>query len=47
MLMNSLPTNAKPVTPVVEGLIPSTLRDLTRKLTIVPAGHAYREAHEP
>jgi AraC family transcriptional regulator len=31
----------------VEGLPRSTLRDVTRKLTFVPAGHAYREWHEP
>jgi AraC-like DNA-binding protein len=31
----------------VEGLPPSTLRDLTRKLTFVPAGHEYREWLEP
>jgi AraC family transcriptional regulator len=32
---------------VVEGLPCSTLRDMTRKLTIVPAGHAYSDWHEP
>src|SRR5216684_2085680 len=31
----------------VEGLPRSTLRDVTRKLTFVPAGHAYQEWHEP
>src|SRR4030088_2793360 len=31
----------------VEGLPRSTLRDVTRKLTFVPAGHAYCEWHEP
>jgi AraC family transcriptional regulator len=31
----------------VEGLSPSTLRDVTRKLTFVPAGRAYQEWHEP
>jgi AraC family transcriptional regulator len=31
----------------VEGLPPSTLRDMTRKLTFVPAGRAYCERHEP
>jgi AraC family transcriptional regulator len=31
----------------VEGLPRSTLRDVTRKLTFVPAGRAYREWHEP
>ena len=31
----------------VEGLPRSMLRDLTRKLTFVPAGHAYRDWHEP
>jgi AraC family transcriptional regulator len=31
----------------VEGLPRSTLRDLTRKLTFVPAGRAYHEWHEP
>jgi len=30
----------------VEGLSRSTLRDLTRRLVVVPAGHAYREWHE-
>jgi AraC family transcriptional regulator len=30
----------------VEGLPRSTLRDLRKKLTFVPAGHAYRECHE-
>lgn len=32
---------------VVEGLPRSTLRDVTRKLTFVPAGHAYGDWHEP
>jgi AraC family transcriptional regulator len=31
----------------VEGLPASTLRDFTRKLTFVPAGHDYRETIEP
>jgi AraC family transcriptional regulator len=31
----------------VEGLPRSTLRDLRRKLTFVPAGHEYHEWHEP
>ena len=31
----------------VEGLPRSTRRDLTRKLTFVPAGHEYHEWHEP
>jgi AraC family transcriptional regulator len=31
----------------VEGLPRSALRDLRRKLTFVPAGHAYRECQEP
>ena len=31
----------------VEGLPRSNLRDLTRKLTFVPAGHEYREWHDP
>jgi len=31
----------------VEGLPRSTLRDLTRKLTFVPAGHEYREWQDP
>jgi AraC family transcriptional regulator len=31
----------------VEGLPRSTLRDFARKLTIVPAGHAYHEWQEP
>ena len=31
----------------VEGLPRSRLRDVTRKLTLVPAGHEYREWHEP
>jgi AraC-like DNA-binding protein len=31
----------------VEGLPRSKLRDLTRKLTFVPAGHEYHEWHEP
>lgn len=32
---------------VVEGLARSTLRDLRHKLTFVPAGHQYREWHDP
>jgi AraC family transcriptional regulator len=32
---------------VIEGLPPSSLRDLKRKLTFVPAGHEFREWHEP
>src|SRR3546814_20925859 len=31
----------------VEGLPLSTLRDMARKLTFVPAGREYRERHEP
>ena len=31
----------------VEGLPRSTLRNLERKLTFVPAGHEYHESHEP
>lgn len=31
----------------VEGLPRSTLRDFKRKLTFVPAGHEYRESHDP
>jgi AraC family transcriptional regulator len=31
----------------VEGLPPSKLRNLARRLTFVPAGHEYRECHEP
>jgi AraC family transcriptional regulator len=31
----------------VEGLPSSTLRDVTRKVTFVPAGHDYRESFEP
>lgn len=31
----------------VEGLPPSKLRDFSRKLTFVPAGHEYREWQEP
>jgi AraC-like DNA-binding protein len=31
----------------VEGLPRSTLRDVTRKLTFVPAGHDYSDWHEP
>jgi AraC family transcriptional regulator len=31
----------------VEGLAPSRLRNMTRKLTFVPAGHAYHEWQEP
>jgi AraC family transcriptional regulator len=32
---------------VVDGLPRSSLRDLTRKLTFVPAGHQFTEWHEP
>jgi AraC family transcriptional regulator len=32
---------------VIEGLPRSSLRDVTRKLTFVPAGHAYCDWHEP
>lgn len=32
---------------LLEGLPRSTLRDLTGKLIVVPAGHAYREWHQP
>jgi AraC family transcriptional regulator len=32
---------------VVDGLLRSTLRDLRHKLTFVPAGHEYREWHDP
>jgi AraC family transcriptional regulator len=32
---------------VVEGLARSTLRDVRHKLTFVPAGHEYREWHDP
>jgi AraC family transcriptional regulator len=32
---------------VVEGLPRSTLRNVTRKLTVVPAGRAYSDWHEP
>jgi AraC family transcriptional regulator len=32
---------------LVEGLPRSTLRDLKRKLTFVPAGHEYRESQDP
>lgn len=32
---------------VVEGLTRSTLRDVRHKLTFVPAGHEYREWHDP
>jgi AraC family transcriptional regulator len=31
----------------VEGVAQSTLRDVARKLTFVPAGHEYREWHNP
>src|SRR6478609_4140412 len=31
----------------VAGLPPSTLRQLTRKFVFVPAGHTYRDWHEP
>jgi AraC family transcriptional regulator len=31
----------------VESLPRSTLHDVTRKLTFVPAGHEYRESHDP
>jgi AraC family transcriptional regulator len=31
----------------VDGLPRSTLRDVAKKLTLVPAGHRYREWHEP
>jgi enoyl-CoA hydratase/carnithine racemase/AraC-like DNA-binding protein len=31
----------------VEGLPPSTLHNLARKMTFVPAGHEYHEWHEP
>jgi AraC-like DNA-binding protein len=31
----------------VEGLPPSTLRNFAGRLTFVPAGHEYRECHEP
>jgi AraC family transcriptional regulator len=31
----------------IEGLPPSKLRDLARKFTLTPAGHEYREWHEP
>jgi AraC family transcriptional regulator len=31
----------------IEGLPRSTLRDVTRKLTFVPAGHEYCDWHEP
>ncbi len=31
---------------VVEGLPPSRLRDVTRKLTFVPAGHEYSDCHD-
>jgi AraC family transcriptional regulator len=32
---------------VVEGARRSTLRDVARKLTFIPAGHEFRESHEP
>ena len=32
---------------IVEGLPQSNLRDMTRRLTVVPAGHAYSDWHEP
>src|SRR5215470_17790816 len=32
---------------LIEGLPCSTLRDVKRKLTFVPAGHEYRESQEP
>jgi len=32
---------------LLAGLPRSTLRDVKRKLTFVPAGHEYRESHEP
>jgi AraC family transcriptional regulator len=32
---------------IVDGAPRSTLRDLARKLTLVPAGHEFREWHEP
>jgi AraC family transcriptional regulator len=32
---------------MIEGLPRSTLRNMTRKLTFVPAGHDYYERHEP
>lgn len=32
---------------IVEGLPPSKIHDVTRKLTIVPAGHSYSDWHEP
>ena len=31
----------------IDGLPQSTLRSFARKLTFVPAGHEYRERHEP
>jgi AraC family transcriptional regulator len=31
----------------IQGLLPSTLRDCGRKLAFVPAGHEYRDWHEP
>jgi AraC family transcriptional regulator len=31
----------------IDGLPRSTLRDLAKKLTLVPAGHRYREWHDP
>ena len=31
----------------IEGLPPSTLRDVTRKFVFVPAGHAYCDWHDP
>jgi AraC family transcriptional regulator len=32
---------------LIEGLLPSTLRDVARKLSLVPAGHKYCDWHEP
>jgi AraC family transcriptional regulator len=32
---------------LIEGLPGSTLRDVKRKLAFVPAGHEYRDTHEP
>ena len=31
----------------LEGVAPSTLRDVAKKLTFAPSGHAYREWHNP